>query len=167
MRRRLYFLLNDFATTREVVNQLLMSRIDDNHIHVLSNDKVPSDLPEATLLQSTDIVHGIESGMVAGGLIGLLGGIAAAVALSLGTMVGAVILACVLMGSLFGIWISSMIGSDVRNSRLRGFETALEHGKVLLMVDVPSQRVTEITRLIETRASVQREGEEPTIPAFP
>jgi len=167
MRRRLYFLLNDFAATRDVVNQLLVSRVDDNHIHVMANEKVPSDLPEATLLQSTDIVHGIESGMVAGGLIGLLGGVAAAVALSLGSMVGAVILACVLMGSLFGIWVSSMIGSDVKNSRLKGFETALQTGKVLLMVDVPSQRMVEVTQLIENRAMVQREGAEPTIPAFP
>ena len=168
MRKRLYYLLADIPTTRKVVDELLLARIDEPHIHVLTNDKVAmGNLPRASIMQTTDIVHGIESGLVVGGLTGLVVSLIATLSLELGNMVGVVILSCTLLGSLLGIWTSSMIGSDVRNSRLKDFEVAIEDGKVLLMVDVPQQRVDEISQMIDAHKQAHKEGAEPSIPAFP
>jgi len=168
MRKRLYYLLSDVPSTRKIVNELLVARIDENHIHVLARDNAAiDDLPKATLMQSSDIVHGIETGLVIGGLTGLVVSLISTIALDLGAMVGVVILSCTLLGSLLGIWISSMVGSDLRNSRLRNFEDELEKGKVLLMVDIPQSRVKEISSKIEAHKQAHKEGAEPTIPAFP
>lgn len=168
MRKRLYYLLSDIPSTREIVNELLLARIDEPHIHVLAKDNTSmDDLPKASFMQTSDIVHGIESGLVIGGLTGLVVSLIATLSLELGSMVGVVILSCTLLGSLLGIWTSSMVGSNVRNSRLRGFESAIEDGKVLLMVDVPQQRVEDISSKIESHKQAHNEGSEPSIPAFP
>lgn len=168
MRKRLYYLLPDVPSTREIVNELLIARIDEHHIHVMARDtEAIDDLPKATLMQSSDIVHSIESGLVIGGLTGLVVSLIATLSLDLGSMVGVVILSCTLLGSLLGIWTSSMVGSNLRNSRLKDFEQAIEDGKVLLMVDVPQSRVSDIRGKIEAHKQAHKEGEEPTIPAFP
>lgn len=168
MRKRLYYMLPDIPSAREIVNELLLARIDEPHIHVLAKDSESlGDLPKASIMQTSDIVHSIEAGLINGGLTGLVVGLIATVSLQLVSMVGVVILSCTLLGSLLGIWTSSMIGSDVRNSRLRGFENAIEDGKVLLMVDVPQQRVVDISSKIESHKQAHNEGTEPSIPAFP
>lgn len=168
MNRRLYFTLKDTAITEQVVDKLFLARIDEAHIHVMAKEGIPlGQLPRASLLQTSDIVHGLELGLVIGGITGLICGLTAMVALSAGTMIGAIILACVLIGAFVGSWTASMIGSDVPNSRLKRFEKALENGEILLMVDAPVERAGEITRLIEAHGNVGHGGEEPTIPAFP
>ncbi|MFW2372237.1 MAG: DUF1269 domain-containing protein [Gammaproteobacteria bacterium] len=168
MRKRLYYLLTDIPSTREIVNELLLARIDEPHIHVLAKDiDAMGDLPKASIMQTSDIVHSIETGLVIGGLTGLVVSLIATVSLELGNMVGVLILSCTLLGSLLGIWTSSMIGGDVRNSRLKNFESAIADGKVLLMVDVPNQRIDDISSKIESYKQAQNEGSEPSIPAFP
>ncbi|MCW8955730.1 MAG: DUF1269 domain-containing protein [Gammaproteobacteria bacterium] len=168
MRKRLYYLLSDVPTTRKIVDELLLARIDESRIHVLAKDNNSMEgLPAASLMQSSDIVHGIETGLVIGGLTGLVVSLIATVSLELGSMVGVVILSCTLLGSLLGIWTSSMVGSDLRNSRLKSFEGAIEDGKVLLMVDVPQQRIEDISNKIESHKQAHKEGLEPSIPAFP
>lgn len=105
--------------------------------------------------------------MIIGGLTGLMGGVVATIALSLGAMFGGVVLMSVLLGALVGSWVASMIGSDVPNSRLKKFEKALKNGRILLMVDVPNERVEAVTLLVENHRHVHKEGMEPSIPAFP
>lgn len=168
MRKRLYFLLPDVTSTRQIVDELLLARIDDHHIHVLANDDTPLDnLPRANLLQTSDIIHGIEQGLIIGGVTGLVGGIVATIALSLGTMIGGVILACTLVGAMFGLWTSGMIGSNVRNSCLKRFEKAIDEGQILLMIDVPAGRTKEISRLVKAHKESREGGVEPSLPAFP
>jgi hypothetical protein len=168
MRKRLYFLLPDISSTRLIVDELLLARIDDHHIHVLANEHTPlHNLPRANLLQTSDIIHGIEQGLIIGGVTGLVGGIVATIALSLGTMIGGVILASTLAGALFGLWVSGMIGSNIRNSCLKRFEQAIEDGQILLMIDVPSGRTREISRMIRAHKESREGGVEPSLPAFP
>ena len=168
MRKRLYFLISDLPSAEQIVNDLLLARIDDSHIHVMANDDIAlGNLPRATLLQTSDIVHGIESGLIIGGLTGLVGGLVATAALSVGTMFGSVVLVSLLCGALIGSWVASMIGSDVPNSRLKKFEKALSNNKILLMVDVPDKQVKSITCMVEAHHHVHKEGVEPSIPAFP
>lgn len=168
MKKRLYYLLSDIPVTRKIVDELLLARIAESQIHVMARDNTSmDDLPEASFMQTSDIVHGIETGLVIGGLTGLVVSLIATISLELGSMIGVVILSCTLLGSLVGIWTSSMVGSNVRNSQLSGFESAIEDGKVLLMVDIPQQRVSEISSKIESHKQVHKEGSEPSIPVFP
>lgn len=168
MRRRLYFLLPSVDDAKKVVDRLLLARIDESHIHTLAKEGICLEgLPEANMLQKSDFIHGVELGLIVGGATGALAGVIAALFPFEGIVTGALILACSLSGALIGAWASGMIGSDVRNTRLRAFESAMDTGQILLMVDVPKPRVAEIAGLLRMHSEVQMEGKEPTIPAFP
>ncbi len=170
MRRRLYFILPGVDSAREMLNEMLLARIEVRHIHFLGQrGTLPPDLPEANVLQKTDIVHGAQMGIAIGAIVGAAaGGLVlmfppAGVTLKLFT-----VLSAALGGALFGAWVSSMIASSVPNSRLKAFAHDIEGGKVLMMVDVPMRRVGEICDLVAKRhPEALSGGFEPTIPAFP
>ncbi len=170
MRRRLYFMLPDVASARLIRNELLLARIEDAHLHVLAKDGIPlSGLNEASILQKTDFVHGAEVGLAIGGGIGILAGVVALLFPPAGVNMQLVtILVTALVGAAFGAWVSSMVASSVPNSRLRTFESAIEAGRILMMVDVPSGRVDEIRKLVALHhPEAMDSGVEPAIPAFP
>ena len=76
--RRLYFTLPDITTANTVVDELLLKRVDDHHIHVVAREGTPmGDLPEASLLQKSDFIPAVERGLAVGGITGILAGIAA------------------------------------------------------------------------------------------
>lgn len=170
MRRRLYFVLPDIESARTMLDDMLLARIEIRHIHFLSQrDTLPTDLPEANVLQKTDLVHGAQMGTAIGALVGALAGALivtfppAGVTLKLVT-----VLAVAVGGALFGAWVSSMVASAVPNSKLKPFETAIAQGRVLMIVDVPMRRVQEIGDLVRVRhPEAVSGGFEPTIPAFP
>lgn len=170
MRRRLYFMVPDVAGARRIRDELLLARIENRHIHVLAKDGVPLEgLHEASILQKTDFVHGAESGLVIGGAIGILAGLIAIVFPPAGVnLQGVTILVTALIGAAFGAWVSSMVASSIPNTRLKTFESGIEAGRILMMVDVPASRVDEIRRLIASRhPEIKGTSQEPTIPAFP
>lgn len=170
MRRRLYFVLPDVESARKMMEEMLLARIDEGHIHFLAKrGTLPDDLPEATIFQKTDIVHGASRGMAIGGI----GGIAIGTFLvffpptGVTLQLGAILITAIL-GVFFGTWVSSMVGTQVENSVLKPFHDAIEEGKVLMMVDVPLGKVKAINELIQQRhPEAASGGSEPTIPAFP
>jgi hypothetical protein len=170
MRRRLYFMVPDVISARVIRDELLLARIEHGHIHVLAKDGIALEgLQEASILQKTDFVHGAETGLVVGGGIGILAGTVAILFPPAGVNLQLVtILVTALIGAAFGAWVSSMIASSIPNSRLKTFETGIESGRVLMMVDVPGTRVDDIRRLVASRhPEVGATAPEPTIPAFP
>jgi len=169
MRRRLYFLLPDADTTRQIVNELLLARIDIGHIHVMARSGTTmKDLPEANIMQKSDLVYGLEKGLLIGGFTGILAGVIASLLPAIGLGGGGLILACALAGAGIGAWASGMVGSDIINSRVKPFETAIEQGELLLMIDVPKDDVGEITRMVKNHhPEAHHEQVDPTIPAFP
>lgn len=170
MRRRLYFLLPDTKSARQVVEELLLARIEERHIHTVARDGVAlGSLPQATILQKSDALHGLWSGLFIGGATGLIAGVAAVVFPPSGLSVGlGIILATGLIGALMGLWVCGMIAVDVPNSQLRGFRDAIATGKVLMIVDVPKREVEGVSRLVRRHhPEADMRGIEPTIPAFP
>jgi hypothetical protein len=168
--RRLYFLLPDVASAHEVVNDLLLARVEDRHLHIVAKEGVElGDLPEASLLQKSDFVPAVERGLALGGATGVIAGIAAMTFPPAGLVLGGgAVLGIALAGAGMGAWLSGMIGADAPNSRLADFEAAIEEGELLMMVDVPKARVEEIESLIKARhPETEIEGTEPTIPPFP
>lgn len=171
MRRRIYWLLPDVASARRTMDDLLLARISEPHIHFVAREDLDtSGLHAANVLQTSDVVRAAQVGLVLGGGVGaVLGALAAVFFPIVGEspqwgMVGVL----AVMGGLIGLWASSMIGASTPSQRLRRFEPAIAQGQVLLMVDVPRSRVEEIEELLQ-RAHPEGhfEGVEPNIPAFP
>ncbi|QBQ55591.1 DUF1269 domain-containing protein [Nitrosococcus wardiae] len=168
--RRLYFMVPNVGSAKAIVNELLLARVEERHIHIIAKEGTPmEDLPEAGLAQKSDFVPALERGIAVGGATGVLAGIVAVTfppaGLALG---GGAILATGLAGAGFGAWFSSMIGSDVPNTQIKQYEEAIEKGELLMMVDVPKDRIDEIGELVKKHhPEAEINGTEPTIPAFP
>lgn len=175
MRHRIYWLLPDTASARRAMDDLLLARIDESHIHFVGREDTDmTGLHPANILQTTDVVRAAQLGLVVGAASGAVAGVAAVLLFSL---VGeapheaphwgvAAVLAIV--GAPIGAWAASMIGVSVPSKRIARFTGAIEAGQLLLMVDVPRSRVAEIEALLKARHPEGHfEGQEPNIPAFP
>ena len=168
--RRLYFLVPDAGLARAIVDDLLRARITWQHIHVLANHDVTLEqLPEASLLQRSDVVHALERGVALGGATGaFLGLIALAFPPAGLTIAGGAVVGMTLAGAGFGAWTAAMIGVDEPNARLTRFREAIQEGQLLLMADVPVSREHEIEALVAQHfPQADPRGAEPTTPIFP
>jgi hypothetical protein len=171
MRRRIYWLLPDLASAEKVRDDLLLARIEAGHLHFIARDDIElTGLPNANVLQTSDVVRSAQLGLVVGGLGGAVVGICAGLFVPMEGTISQLGLAAVLavLGALFGAWASSMIGVSVPSHRLERFTKAIAEGQILLLADVPSGRVEEIEeRLLALHPEAHLEGVEPNIPAFP
>jgi uncharacterized membrane protein YeaQ/YmgE (transglycosylase-associated protein family) len=160
----------DLASARRVMDDLLLARIEERHIHFLAKRGTPMHgLHECGVLQKSDLVHGAQTGLVLGALLGCAAG-AAVVAFVLTDSRWQIVtvLGAALVGALLGAWIASMIGSSVPNSRLKQFDSIMQEGKILLMVDVPEHSVEEIRNLLgRQHPEALDRGVDPHIPVFP
>lgn len=171
MRRRIYWLLPDLPSARRTMDDLLLARISEPHIHFVAREGSDmTGLHTANVLQTSDVIRAAQAGLVIGGSVGAVLGVLAAVFFPI---VGdspqwGMVTVLAIVGAGFGAWASSMIGISAPSIRLKRFEPAIEEGQILLMVDVPRSRVDEIEeRLQALHPEAHLEGVEPNIPAFP
>jgi hypothetical protein len=62
--RRIYFLVPTVASARAIVDELLLARIDERHLHVVAKEDTPlEDLPEAGVAQTSDLVPALQRGV--------------------------------------------------------------------------------------------------------
>ena len=170
--KRLYFLLPTVESAKTIVDELLLARIEERHIHIVAKDHAPLEkahLPEAGLFEESDFVPALERGLTVGGATGFLAGVAAVTFPPAGLILGGgAILATSLLGAGLGAWVASMIGVSIPNSHLKQFEKAIEAGQLLMLVDVPHDRADEITKLIRSHhPEAHDEGADPIYHAFP
>ncbi|SHK05290.1 Protein of unknown function [Marinobacter antarcticus] len=168
--RRLYFLMPDIAATQELVKELLLSHVDEHHIHVVAKEGTPmEELPEANLFQKSDFVPAIERGLTVGAATGLICGLVAMTLPATGVIIGGgAVLFITAAGTGVGGLMSSLVGVGLPNSRLEKFEERINAGEVLVLVDVKRRRVDEIQELVRKHhpeADIQ--GTEPLSPPFP
>ena len=170
MKRRLYFLLPTVDNAKTVHNELLLARIEERNMHVLARDDISLvGLPEASLLEKSDIIHGLQLGFVVGGFTGI---ILATTAFMLGMIVPGwetISMGGIIVGGAFlGSWTSSMVAINVQNTHLKEFMKDVNSGQILYMVDVPVQRIDEISELVHSKhPEANMRGIDHTIPAFP
>lgn len=171
MRKRMYFLLPDVSRAQSVFKELLLARIHERNVHLIAKEGTAlGDLPEATVLQKSDALHGAGVGLVAGAATGALAGAAVLLFPPSGLAMGlGVVLAMSLLGAVMGVWVSGMIGASTPSTHLEAFNDEIERGKILLIVDIPRERTDEISRLIrEHYPDADMRGLDPTMPApFP
>lgn len=167
--RRVYFLLPTPQRARAIVGELLVQRIEWRHMHVIANENVPIDgLPQASLAQRSDLLASLVRGTAVGCAAGLLVALVALVVppedlrIARGTVV-----TLTLSGAGFGAWVAAMIGVEMPNSRLKRFDEGILRGELLIMIDVPTERVEEIEQVIELyNAQTHIEGNDPGMPAI-
>lgn len=171
MRARMYFILPDIKGSKKLFKELLNCRIEANRIHVLAKTGTQlGDLPEATMLHTSDAVHGAGLGLLVGGITGAAaGGMVLLFPPSEITAGFGIVLAISLLGAVMGVWVSGMIGSSAPNTHLKIFDNDIERGKVLMIVDVPRSRTDEISRNVKRRhPRAEIRGVDPTLPVpFP
>ena len=170
MRRRMYYMMPDLATARRIMDDLLLARVEERHIHFLARPGTPMDgLHEANVFQKTDLVHGAQLGLLLGALLGcVVGGAVVWYFPIIGIWQTVTVLGATILGALFGVWVSSMVGCSIPNTRLHPFDKHIEEGKILMMVDVPEHRTEEIKSFLgERHPEALHRGLEPHIPAFP
>lgn len=153
MKRRLYFLLPDHDTAEQLVDEMLLARINESNIHLIAKSGANMEsLPEANLLQSSDFIHSVETGAALGGITGVLAGLAAMTFPPAGLVLGGgAVLGITLMGAGIGSWGAAMIGISAPNSRLTSFQKAIDDGQYLMLVDVATDKVEKVTLSVKQR----------------
>lgn len=170
MKRRLYFILPNTTLAKTVHNELLLARVEERKMHAIAREGIDlTDLPIANLLQQTDFIHSLQTGIPIGGLTGLiLGAIAVNTGWAAPGFESLTLFATTIFGFVFGGLASSMIAVSVPNTRHEKFATDLAAGRLLFIVDVPVTRVKEITELVvQHHPEAISGGIEPNIPVFP
>ena len=168
--RRIYFLVPTVAAAKAIVDELLLARIEERHIHIVAREGTElEDLPEAGVAQRSDLIPALEKGVAAGGLSGLLAGALAVTFPPAGLVLGGgALLGLTLFGAGFGAWMAGMVGAGLPSGRLEKFEAEIEAGQLLLLIDVPRGQVQSIEALVRRHhPEAELEGTEPNMPLFP
>lgn len=170
MKRRLYYMLPDVPSARAMLDELLLARVEERHMHFCATEgSLPPDMPEASFLQKTDLIHGAEIGVLIGGISGFIAGALLLLYPPEGIQLRLVALfVATLGGAIFGSWVSGMAAAAIPNSSLKPFRERIEKGQVLLIVDLPFHRIAEIETLIAGRhPEINFGGVDPHMPVFP
>lgn len=110
--RRIYFLLPNVESAKAIVDELLLARIEERHIHIVAREGTPlGDLPEAGAAQSSDLIPAMEKGAIAGGITGVLAGVLAVTFPPAGLVLGGgALLGFTAFTTGFGTWMAGMVG---------------------------------------------------------
>ena len=148
--RRLYFVIPDEPQAAQLVNDLETAGAGYQHMHAIAGRGATlARLPPATERQRQDAGSRLEriawTGDLMLFLLGLIGLIASLVwASPTGSLLSIALMALTLIaGALFAL--------RVPDTHLDEFRGALSHSEILLMVDVPRQRVAEIEEIVRRR----------------
>lgn len=151
--RRVYLLVPDTNIAKAIVTELAQKmHIPQRHMHALGNLSTPlGDLPEANLLQKSDVKFGIEMGASFGGVAGLWGALLAILYPPGGALEfppELILIVGSLVGMVFGTIVSAMIAQGMPNHELQVFDAAIAKGQVLLILDIPQKQLDEAVRLL-------------------
>ncbi len=138
MSQRLAILSNNLDDAGAIVDALRDKGHSDDDIYVVTkHDIILEDLPEADPRQYSDLLPTLKKGAGVGGALGLFGGLLMVTLPPAGIAVGGgAIAAFAAGGAILGGWTTSLIGIRMPNSNLEDFQTAVENGKTLILVDV-------------------------------
>ena len=150
MLRRLYFLFPDVKHAEQAVADLEQHDIDWEHMHCVARSDIDlSTLPLANKRQKSDRVWILEQWFWYGNLfvfgLALIGLVTALYWSSTGWALG-----------MFGLMIISFIAGErfavkLPHAHLNEMNSALNHGEILLMLDLPKERIIEIEHLVHCR----------------
>ncbi|MET0085852.1 MAG: DUF1269 domain-containing protein [Sedimenticola sp.] len=148
--QRLFILLSDVEQCTAVFSRLRESGVPERHMHVIAGlGTTIEELPEANVLQKTELLHGIIKGGVVGGAAGLVGGLLVVNFPPAGVIFdNSLLLPLSLAGAFIGAAASSLISSREHNRRLDPYQDALARGEILLLADVPKHEAGDLRQMI-------------------
>jgi hypothetical protein len=148
----MYCLLPTVDHARQLIADLRDAGLSRRYIHVLANEDVELDgLHKASLLQRTEVSHGISMGLGVGGTAGMLGGLLVVTFPPAGIVLGggAVLLATTLAGAGLGALVSALVASGIPHHELQPFRNRILRGEILVMLDIPTHRIQMTDWMIE------------------
>ncbi|GAA0617814.1 DUF1269 domain-containing protein [Halomonas beimenensis] len=151
--QRLYFLTPDLDTTVNIAHELDDLGLTHDQVHVTGRDwqhLQERGVNNATLRETTDVVHAGYRGVAYGAILGLVLGVLvywlAGEALGVGPW--PLIIGLGIGGGLFGAWVGTMVGVSVHDAKVDKYERELEKGAFLMMVDISDLREDHVRRII-------------------
>ena len=169
MTKRIFCLVDSCEEAESLYKALLLSEVPKSDIRCLCRyGQCVGSIPPATILQKTDLLHGLWRGLVCGGITGTAIGIGLYLWYPDIASIGlGIILTMTLIGAAFGAWASSLVAISIPSSRLGPFHSEIANGRILLMVDVAESRREAVTSLIASHSKSGRPIIDNTVPAFP
>ena len=167
---RLCFLCRDVEVTRKAVAAARRAGVEDSSLMLIARHDIQLDELRTESMDKTDAVPGLERGLTLGGIVGTLAGLLVLSVEEAGVALGG---AALPLFALFGVGAGGLAGflagASVRSSRLRRFQQAIDQeGKILLLIDVPQERVEAMEKLMKAEiADIEFAGLEPRAPVLP
>ena len=132
-----------------MVSDLKAEGVDEDAIGVLAQDPASFNaIPVADVSETSDFKPAVAQGVVVGGGTGLLAGLAMAVVPAGFAVGGAAVAGMALAGGAFGAWVSGMVGVSVPNREIAEFESAIEQGAILMMVEAADDDEREVIKQV-------------------
>jgi hypothetical protein len=151
--RRLVFLLPNVDVATQIVEEVTVQNVSRDNIHIIAKHGVSmGNLPDAHVPEETsDFFPAYEKGLAIGGVTGLLAGLVALAFPPSGIVLGGgAIIATTVAGAGLGALMSAIVGSDLPDSHLKRYEEGINAGEILMMIDVPTERIEEIEASVKT-----------------
>ncbi len=167
--KRLCFLSPDLDHARKAVSDLKNAGIPEKHIYALAKYGTDmDDLPDAGP-ESNDFLPAYKRGLELGGTAGVLAGLTALAFPPSGIVVGGGLVVLLgLYGAGLGGLLTGLAGASLESSKLKKFESEIDRGKILLMVDVSGDDIQRTESLIRTQdPEISIEGIEPAEKLIP
>lgn len=144
MRRRLYFVLPNIRSAQAMMNELLLERVEESHIHFhAKNEQLLGNLPKASAVEKSDVLYSPLAGFVFGAVFGLL---AYLVSWWFGEVTLMVIPFSMVLGALSCAAWAAAVATAAPSYRLKSYQSQLEQGSILMIVSVPLRRLGEVRR---------------------
>lgn len=136
MKTRHVFSTPDLASARRVIAAARALGVANDNISLIARSDIEMEtIPDNRLDASTDVVPAAVRGVGVGGAVGLVAGIAAIAIPAIGiTVAGAGLIT--LLGAAIGGWSSALAGSSFPNAVRQTFESEIEAGRILVVIDV-------------------------------
>ena len=160
--KRLFVMLPDRECARQVVDDLVLNKFDERGIYVLANKAVIlEEIPDDGFLEP-DIVTAIQHGERAGGESGIIASLPAVTYPPAGVVMGGGLLTVIeKLETEVGSILKRIFGSTPDDR----WQNGIEEGEVMLTIDAPKGRITEIQRVVlDHHPEAEFDGVEPPPP---
>ena len=161
MRRRLYFVLPDIRSAQAIMEELLLDRIDENHIHFhAEKEQTLGNLPKANAVEKSDVVYSALAGFLFGAVFGVCGGILAyLVPWWFGEVSLRVIPYCMVLGAIACAAWAAAVATAAPSYRIKLHKQQIEDGNILMIVSVPLRRLQAVRqRLLKAHPEASYSG---------
>lgn len=150
--KQLIFLAPSLEKAAMVAEGLTALGCEAGDLHVVAEDSEQIEkahLLKATDVNTTELEHDLDWGMVAGGTLGLFAGLSVVGGGPAGFIAGGgVVWLSSLAGIGLGGWLGILIGEQTPRSELDKYRSAIVQGKVLIIVEVTEEKLPPVFSLI-------------------